>query len=131
MKKLTQSSFEMCAINFSFIKFVTLPLNGLLFFCWTTLGALATKSKTFSATARMPLILFWAEVEEEEDDDENSVFPALMKMEEEGEEEEESLFSGLMAPDEEGSDLYWEMVSDHRGWAKTSSRPHHQSSEDN
>ena len=36
----------------------------------------------------MPLILFWAEVEE--DDDENSIFPALMKM------EEESLFSGLM-----------------------------------
>ena len=28
---------------------------------------------------------------EEEDDDENSIFPALMKME-----EEESLFSGLM-----------------------------------
>ena len=27
------------------------------------------------------MILFWAEVEEEEDDDENSVFPALMKME--------------------------------------------------
>ena len=38
----------------------------------------------------MSLILFWAEVEDEEDDDENSVFPALMKM------EEESLFSGLM-----------------------------------
>ena len=38
----------------------------------------------------MSLILFWAEVEEE-DDDENSVFPTLMKME-----EEESLFSGLM-----------------------------------
>ena len=42
-------------------------------------------------TARMPLILFWAEVEEQ-DDDENSVFPSLMKMEE----EEESLFLGLM-----------------------------------
>ena len=41
-------------------------------------------------TARMSLILFWAEVEEE-DDDENSIFPALMKME-----EVESLFSGLM-----------------------------------
>ena len=40
-------------------------------------------------TTRMSLILFWAEVEEEEDDDENSVFPALMKM-------EESLFLGLM-----------------------------------
>ena len=26
---------------------------------------------------------------------------------------------GVMARDEEGSDLYWEMVSDHRGWAKT------------
>ena len=26
-----------------------------------------------------------------------------------------------MARDEEGSDLYWEMVSDHRGWAKTHS----------
>ena len=69
----------------------------------------------------MPLILFWAEVEEEEDDDKNSVFPGLMKMEEE---EESSLFSGLMkmelneeekkettvflgvmARDEEGSDL--------------------------
>ena len=37
----------------------------------------------------MSLILFWAEVEE--DDDENSIFPALMKME-----EEECLFSGLM-----------------------------------
>ena len=44
-------------------------------------------------TARMPLILFWAEVEE--DDDENSIFPRLMKIEEE-EEEESSLFSGLM-----------------------------------
>ena len=49
---------------------------------------------TFSATTRMPLILFWAEVEEEEtDDDENSVFPGLMKMEDE---EESSLFLGLM-----------------------------------
>ena len=38
----------------------------------------------------MSLILFWAEVEEE-DDDENSIFPTLMKME-----EEESLYSGLM-----------------------------------
>ena len=48
-------------------------------------------------TTRMPLILFWAEVEE--DDDENSVFPGLMKMEE----EESSLFSGLikMESDEE------------------------------
>ena len=46
---------------------------------------------TFSATTRMSLILFWAEVEE--DDDENSMFPGLMKMEEE---EESSLFSGLM-----------------------------------
>ena len=45
-------------------------------------------------TARMSLILFWAEVVE--GDDENSVFSALMKMEEEEEEEEESLFSGLM-----------------------------------
>ena len=45
---------------------------------------------TFSATTRMSLILFWAEVEE--DDDENYIFPTLMKMEE----EEESLFSGLM-----------------------------------
>ena len=43
-------------------------------------------------TARMSLILFWAEVEKEENDDENSVFPTLMKMEE----EESSLFSGLM-----------------------------------
>ena len=43
-------------------------------------------------TARMSLILLWAEVEEEEGDDENSIFPVLMKMEE----EEESLFSGLM-----------------------------------
>ena len=38
------------------------------------------------------MILFWAEVEEEENDDENSVFPVLMKMKE----EEESLFLGLM-----------------------------------
>ena len=44
-------------------------------------------------TARMPLILFWAEVEEEEDGDENSIFPGLIKMEEE---EESSLFLGLM-----------------------------------
>ena len=42
-------------------------------------------------TARMPLILFWTKVqEEEEDDNENSIFPGLMKM------EESSLFSGLM-----------------------------------
>ena len=40
----------------------------------------------------MSLILFWAEVEE--DDDENFVFSGLMKMEEG--EEEESLFLGLM-----------------------------------
>ena len=40
----------------------------------------------------MSLIFFWAEVEE--DDDENSIFSGLMKMEEE--EEESSLFSGLM-----------------------------------
>ena len=39
----------------------------------------------------MSLILFWAEVEEE-DDDKNYIFPVLMKMEE----EEASLFSGLM-----------------------------------
>ena len=31
LKKLTQSSFEMCAVIFSFIKVVTLPLNGLFF----------------------------------------------------------------------------------------------------
>ena len=43
----------------------------------------------------MSLILFWAEVVEE-DDDENSVFSALMKMESDEEEEEESLFSRLM-----------------------------------
>ena len=44
-------------------------------------------------TARMPLILFWAEVEEgeEEDDNENSIFLGLVKME-----EESSLFSLLM-----------------------------------
>jgi len=42
----------------------------------------------------MSLILFWAEVEgEEEDDDKNSVFPWLMKMEEE---EESFIFSRLM-----------------------------------
>ena len=52
----------------------------------------------------MSLILFWAELEEE-DDDENSVFPALMKMEE----EEESLFSGLM-----------KMESDEEEWKETS-----------
>ena len=38
----------------------------------------------------MPLILFWAEVEKEEDDDKNSIFLGLMKM------EESSLFSWLM-----------------------------------
>ena len=45
LKKLTQSSFEMCVVNFSFIKVVMLPLNGLFLFCWSTLGALATESK--------------------------------------------------------------------------------------
>ena len=45
LKKLTQSFFEMCAVNFPSIKFVTLPLNDLFLFCWSTLGALATKSK--------------------------------------------------------------------------------------
>ena len=45
LKKLTQSSFKICAVNFSFIKVVTLPLNGLFLFCWSTLGALATESK--------------------------------------------------------------------------------------
>ena len=40
----------------------------------------------------MSLILFWAKVEEkEEDDDKNSIFQWLVKME-----EESSLFSGLM-----------------------------------
>ena len=45
LKKLTQSSFEMCAVNFSFTKFITLPLNDLFLFCWSTLGAFATESK--------------------------------------------------------------------------------------
>ena len=45
LKKRTQSSFEMCAVNFPSIKFVTLPLNGLFLFCWSTLEALATESK--------------------------------------------------------------------------------------
>ena len=45
LKKLTQSSFEICAVNLSFIKVVTLPLNGLFLLCWSTLGALATESK--------------------------------------------------------------------------------------
>ena len=45
LKKLTQSSFEMCDVNFYFIKVVTLPLNDLFLFCWSTLGALATESK--------------------------------------------------------------------------------------
>ena len=39
---------------------------------------------------------------------------------------ETSVFSGMMAPYEEGSDLCWAMVSDHRGWGKARSRPHHQ-----
>ena len=64
-----------------FFKFVTLPLNDLFLFCWSTLGALATESKG----------LFYDKLEEE-DDNENSIFSVLMKMEE----EEESLFSGLM-----------------------------------
>ena len=96
--------------------------------------------RTFSLTTKMPLILFWAKVvEEEEDDDENSVFLGLMKMEEESslfsglmkmesDEEEKkktSVFLGVIARDEEGSDLCWEMVSDHHGWAKTHNRPHH------
>ena len=45
LKKLTQSSFEMCVVNFPSIKFVMLPLNDLFLFCWSTLGALATESK--------------------------------------------------------------------------------------
>ena len=45
LKKLTQSSFEMCAVNFYFIKVVTLPLNDLFLFYWSTLGALATEFK--------------------------------------------------------------------------------------
>ena len=45
LKKLTQSSFEMCAVNLSFIKVITLPLNDLFLFCWSTLGALAIESK--------------------------------------------------------------------------------------
>ena len=80
----------MCAINFSFIKVVMLPLNGLFLLCWSTLRALATESKDLFCDCEMSLILFWAVVEEE-DDDKNSIFPTLMKME-----EEESLFSGLM-----------------------------------
>ena len=46
-------------------------------------------------TARMPLIPFWAKVEEEE---ENSIFSRLMKREEE---EESSLLSGLMKMEED------------------------------
>ena len=44
----------------------------------------------------------------------------------EEEKKETSVFSGVIAPDEEGSDCCWEMVSYHRGWAKTRSHPHHQ-----
>ena len=74
-----------------------------------------------------------------EEEDENYIFSGLMKREEEEpslllglmkmedeEEDEASVFSGAMARDEEGSDLCWEMVSDHHGWAKTRSRPYHQ-----
>ena len=48
---------------------------------------------------RIPLFLFWAELEVEEDDDENSIFQGLTKMEEEA----SSLFFGLikMESDEE------------------------------
>ena len=67
------------------------------FFCQSILGELATESKDLSATARMPLILFWAKVEEE---DGNSVFLGLMKRDE-AEDEESSLLSGLMKMEEE------------------------------
>ena len=60
-----------------------------------------------------------------EEEEESSLFLGLMKMEDKEEEKETSIFSRVMARDEEGSDLCWEMVSDHRGWAKTHSRPHH------
>ena len=62
-----------------------------------------------------------------EEEEESSLFSGLMKMESDEEEWKETfVFSGVMARDEEGSYLCWEMVSDHRGWAKTRSRPHHQ-----
>ena len=66
-------------------------------------------------------------MEEEGEEEEESLFLGLMKMESDEEEyKETSIFSEVMAPDEEGSDLCWEMVSDHCGWIKTRSRPHHQ-----
>ena len=59
LKKLTQSSFEMCAVNFSFIKVVTLPLNDFFLFCWSTLGALATESKDLFCDCEDILDLVW------------------------------------------------------------------------
>jgi hypothetical protein len=89
----------------------------------------------------MPLILFWAEVEEEdeksifsglmkrEEKDETSVLSGLMKMEEDEveEEKETSIFSGMMEREEtkESDLLYWEMVTDHLWVAKIHSCPHH------
>ena len=63
---------------------------------------------------------------EEAEEEKSSLLLGLIKMEDEEKEKETSIFSRVMTRDEEGSDLCWEMVSDHRGWAKTRSRPHHQ-----
>ena len=51
----------MCAVNFSFIKVVTLPLNDLFLFCWSTLGALATEFKDlfYDCEDVLDLILGW------------------------------------------------------------------------
>jgi hypothetical protein len=62
LKKLTQSSFLLCAVNFLDVKFVMLALNNLLFFCWSTLGALAIESKDLFCDCEddCDLVLVWS-----------------------------------------------------------------------
>ena len=137
LKKLTQSSFEICAINFFFIKVVTLPLNDLFLFCWSTLGALVTESKDIFCDCDdvVDLVLGWGggggggrefcflQADEEREEEESSLLLGLMKEEE----KETSIFSGVMAREEgrQSDILYWEMVSDHLWAAKIHSHPHH------
>jgi hypothetical protein len=66
----------------------------------------------------MHVILFWTEVEEDDEEKEISVFLGVMKREEDEEEEKEiSIFSGVMKREEDE-----EMVNDHLWAAKIRSR---------
>ena len=106
---LTLSSLEATSGFCWFIKFVTLPLIVLFFFCWSTLGALATELEDLFCDCEdaLDLVLGYCGgggqelcfLEGDEEGGGGGVFSFVgpMKMEDEEEEKETSVFSRVMA----------------------------------